>query len=128
MHHADESKVQCRQVIKTIDGAVVSVFLCTWHCNWHATWHATKCWLEQLRNKMVDKERFTEAFHTILTIMLLKVGGTSEEKLSAVDTAKQKIEEAFSSERSVLQWFEREWELKKGEGPEAHTSAIDCCP
>jgi hypothetical protein len=83
MHDANESKVQCRQVFKTIDGAVVPVFLCTWH--------ATKCWLEQLRNKMVHKERFTEAFHTILAVMLLKVGGISEEKVSAVDTAKKKL-------------------------------------
>jgi hypothetical protein len=99
-------------VFKTQDGTAVPVFLCTWH--------ATKCWLEQLHNKLVDKSRVTETFNAIHDIMLLKVAGTPEEKLAAVDAAIKAFKEAFSDEGAVLQWFEREWEVKSGRVPESY--------
>ena len=82
------------------------IFLCLWH--------GTKAWLEQLRRKLVNKERIREAFQALYGIMFLRAAGSREERLAAVNAKIAAFKSAFAEERAMVAWFEREWEKKKG--------------
>lgn len=97
----------CRQALD------VPVLLCLWH--------ATKAWLEQIRNKLVNKQRCKEAFDTLHDIMYLKATGTLAQRCAAVDAAIEQFKETFSDEPEVIDWFELAWEKKRGTN-----GATDC--
>lgn len=82
-------------------------------CNWHTL----KCFAEQLRCKLADKTRYREAFDALYGIMYLKHNGTEAEQMAAVDASIASFKEAFSDEPTVVQYFEQEWEPKKGADP-----------
>lgn len=86
---------ECRKVLN------VDPYLCTWH--------ATKAWLEQCRNKLVDKDRFQEAFDALHDVMVMKLVGTREERLQQVDDALKKVQEQFAGETEWLKWLNRAW-------------------
>ena len=94
-----------REVLST-PGYTVPVFICTWH--------ATKTWIEQIRNKLINKDLYTEAFNGLHGIMTMDPDGTHEERLAAVDSAIGDWKEQFRAEDGMVKWFTKYWEPKKG--------------
>lgn len=80
------------------------------------SWHATKCWLEQLRNKLVDKSRFREAFDCLYAVMYLRARTTDTDAqcLAAIDDQLAAFRTAFVMEQGVHDWSDREWDPKTG--------------
>lgn len=78
------------------------------------TFHVTKCWLENARRKLVDKQRFKEAFAALHDIMLLDAGGSREERATAVEAEFDSFKQRFSGEPELLKYVKKEWEPKKG--------------
>jgi hypothetical protein len=57
----------------------VQVFLCTFH--------VIKKWLEQVRNKLINKDRASKANKLLQKIMYQKAAGSKEECLAVIDDA-----------------------------------------
>jgi hypothetical protein len=84
------------------------VFLCLYH--------VMKAWLENLRRRLSQKSRFTEAFEMMKKMVYWQQQGAStEEQRSGIDRLVTEFREVFVAERSLLQYFDSYWEPKIGE-------------
>jgi hypothetical protein len=84
----------------------VPVFLCTFH--------VLKAWLEQLRHKVKDKARYTEAFQALRGIMYQVAAGSFEERMAVIDGAIALFKKQFEDEKALLAYLTSTWEHKRG--------------
>jgi hypothetical protein len=83
------------------------VFLCHFH--------VLKAWLENLRRRLSDKSRFTEAFDMLRAIVYWKQPGASqEEKAASISVLINEFRSKFANESGLLNYFFSFWEQKKG--------------
>ena len=81
------------------------MFLCVWH--------VLKCWLTNLRNKLVDKLKFLQFFHSLRDLMYME--GHSD-PTATVAAAINKFEASCNAagEPRVLQYFQETWKENVG--------------
>jgi hypothetical protein len=85
-----------------------------------------KAWLENLRRKLSDKKRFTEAFEMMKKIVYWrKLGASEDEMRSGIDCLVNEFREAFRTEVNLLRYFESFWEPKKGGSPRVAFLHVD---
>lgn len=72
------------------------VFLCIWH--------VTKAWLEQLRQKLLDKTQLRAVFLALYNIMFMH---HSDE--DSVHHEMDRLKETFPEEKRVHDWIQRAW-------------------
>lgn len=88
--------VGCRLVFKDCP-----IFLCTFH--------VTKAWLEQIRQKLFDKEQMKPVYKGLRKILYMKPPGDDLHKHVAVEAAVEEFRKRFKEEEAMLKWFDRMW-------------------